>query len=74
MIELISTVALVALTAADGTTVMVNPREIVVIRGQGKSRLLTPGAHCVIGTTDGKFITVIQTCDDVKQAIEDTRP
>lgn len=72
MIDLV-TVVLVSLTAPDGTTITLNPHEIVVMRGQGKSRLLTAGAQCVIGTTDGKFITVMQTCDAVKQAIEDAR-
>jgi len=62
-------VAFVAFTAPDGATIMINPDEVVVIRGQSDTQLLTPVARCVIGTTDAKFITVLEDCDTVKRKL-----
>ena len=63
-------IALVTFTALNGQTVRINPREVVLIREVGKGQVLTSAAQCVIGTTDSKFITVREHCDDVQRKLK----
>ena len=67
--DVVLIVALVAFTAPDGEKVLINPSEVVMLRGQSDTRLLTPVARCVIGTTDGKFVTVLEGCETVTRKL-----
>ena len=65
---------LVHLTGLHHELIEVNPTEIVVIRSPRKqSRLLPPEANCAIVTTDGKFISVLETCEEVDRRLEQVR-
>ena len=61
--------ALVVLTAGDGRPIAINPQQIVVIRGPSQKDLLTRNVRCVLGTADGKFISVIEDCDTVRHKL-----
>lgn len=59
----------VALQTLDGRTVHVNPALVVSIgetRSENKT-LLTDKVQCVVTFVDGKFITVVESCDSVKR-------
>lgn len=63
---------LIVLHAPDGHEVFVNPGEVTVLHQR-----LAPGEHrytekasCLINTTDGKFITVIESCLAVLDALK----
>ena len=65
-------VGLVVLHAPDGHEVFVDPGEVTVLHQR-----LAPGEHrytekasCLINTTDGKFITVIESCLAVLDALK----
>ena len=62
---------LVRLTGTDGQIVELNPEEVVSVRAPGGiAGHLHPHTHCVIYTSDGKFITVRDECQDVQKKLE----
>lgn len=65
----------VALTAVDGVEVFVSIDEISVLRpnneAQGKpNQLITPGAQCTVGMTNGKYFAVRESCVEVQRLID----
>lgn len=70
MNSLILTAALVALTGVEDQVININPNEVVSIRPQRGN--LASGIRCLIHTTDGKYISVIETCDIVLRKLEGT--
>jgi hypothetical protein len=63
---------LIVLHAPDGHELFVNASEITVLHQRlapGESRY-TEKASCLINTTDGKFITVIESCLVVLDALK----
>jgi hypothetical protein len=62
---------LITLHAPDGHEVFINASEVTTLHqrmGAGKGTY-TPDAACMINTTDGKFITVIENCLEVINTI-----
>jgi len=61
--------ALVALHTPGGGTVEVNPNQVISMRtlrpGEAGDDLLTKKVECVIATSDGKIINVVEECDEV---------
>jgi hypothetical protein len=62
-------VALVALHRPDGEIVFVNPKRVVTITSphelKGQSGLFAPSVHCLVHTSDRKFLSVKETCSEV---------
>jgi hypothetical protein len=57
-----------------GDEVSINIKSINAMReGEGgdKNKLLTGEVHCVIGMDNGKLVNVIETCAEVRRAIEE---
>lgn len=57
------------LTAPDGKFLAVAPANVVALRGRAPGvhdGLIHHGVHCVVHTCDGKFISVVETCRDVR--------
>jgi hypothetical protein len=66
---------LVVFHAPDGHQVYVNPAEITILHQRlapGESKF-TERANCLINTTDGKFITVVESCLVILDAIKGAR-
>jgi hypothetical protein len=36
-----------------------------------QNKYLTGEAHCMISTSDGKFVSVVESCEQVRKLIED---
>lgn len=60
-----------------GHEIGINAKKIIAMRsghgedGDGKnSHLVNKHVHCVIHTEDGKFFGVIETCENVRHAVE----
>lgn len=65
-------ITLIELHGADGQKFYLNPAEITTIREPSKADLVhhfAAGAHCVIVTTNGKFVAVRETCDAVRETV-----
>jgi hypothetical protein len=67
---------LIWLHAPDGGDISVNIDEVVSMRGPKEqdttNKLFTEKAGCLINTTDGRFITVRETCKEVMRIFVDT--
>jgi hypothetical protein len=68
---------LVLLHAPDGADVVINPDEVVSMRSPRaeptaeKDKLFSENVRCMINTTDGKYITVRESCADVMRLFVD---
>src|SRR5215203_632991 len=70
-------IALLLLHGPTGREIRVNSRSVTTLHasvpGQ-PNKALADGANCLINTTDGKFISVVETCEAVSRMIETTKP
>jgi hypothetical protein len=61
---------LVALHNGAGQEVFVNPREVTNLQGPKTRALFVKHVHCLVGFSDGKFVTVTETCEAVRELFE----
>jgi hypothetical protein len=61
---------LVELFGPDHQAIYVNPVEVVSVRAPRGTEHLSKHVHCLIHTSDGKFIAVVEDCRSVKQRLE----
>ena len=57
----------------DGRHVLINRHAIVTIGGARASteqQLLTDKATCLVTLIDGKFVTVVESCDAIRQRLQ----
>ena len=74
LLAAVVTLRLVSFHGPDGYPVEINPEQVTSLRGARESdqegKYFTSEAHCMIGLTDGKFVTVAETCADVRKLLE----
>lgn len=66
---------LVLLTTVDGHEVAINPAQVTTMyaaKDDEANKLFVNSVRCVIGLTDGKFVTVAENCNTVKQLLEES--
>jgi uncharacterized protein YlzI (FlbEa/FlbD family) len=64
---------LVLLHTVDGRATLINPEQVASMSSHvegGKNKLLVETVQCVIGLTNGKIVSVVEPCDEVKQLLE----
>lgn len=64
---------LVVLHTVDGRETFINPEQVVSMSSHKpgeENKLLVESVECVIGLTNGKIVSVIEHCDEVKQKLE----
>jgi hypothetical protein len=66
---------LIVLHAPDGHEIFINPVEITMLHqkleaGHGR---FPEKASCMVNTTDGKFIAIVEDCLTVLKSIDDAR-
>jgi hypothetical protein len=61
---------LVLLTGPGGQTVEVNPEEVVSIRSPRSVDHMPSSVHCIVFTTDSKFIGVGERCSEVDKKLK----
>ena len=66
----------VVLTAPDGKYLAVQPSAVVVLRGRAAEDhgAFHHGVHCVVYTLDGKFLSVVETCEEVDRKLRHEKP
>lgn len=70
---LLAEVALLELHGPDGQVVYVNPLEISSLRAPTAvdlHRYFPRGTHCVVSTTNGKFVASVETCAAIRDKLE----
>ena len=63
----------VALDGPDHQVIWVNRAAIVSVRTVRQAEHVGPGIRCLIHTSDGKFIAVVQGCSEVIGKLKLTR-
>ena len=67
---ILAQIVIVLLHGPNGHEIMLHPRQVTsmhsAIPGKPNAQF-SDDVKCVINTTDGKFISVIETCDTVRQ-------
>jgi len=75
--DMLLAAALVMLHRVDGGEVLINPDQVTSVHarsgGTDKNRHLTNEAHCALWLTDGKLVSVMESCDRVRQLLEEIR-
>ena len=71
----VAAISLVVLHRADGYEVSINPHQVTSLRAPigVTSKLVSGQTQCIVGLTDGKFVSVVEPCDLVKQLLERER-
>jgi len=75
---LVASIVLVVLHNVDGDEILVNVDHIIMLQHTkeskgGTNELISGGNKCVIGLENGKFISVIEPCGMVRQAIREAQ-
>jgi len=70
-------IAFLLLHVPTGREIRVNSRNVTSLHasvpGQ-PNKALAEGVGCLINTTDGKFVSVVETCEAVSRMIETRKP
>lgn len=67
---IVAAAVMIALHLGSGIDVDINVSEITSMRGpEPDNPLFTKNVQCLINLTDGKFVTVRETCDEVRRAM-----
>ena len=70
MIVWIAAVQMIALHSLSGQVVLVNPKLIVSLLEAGRGKVVTEKANCIVTFTNGKFVSVLETCAQVRARME----
>lgn len=63
--------AMIYLTGLDGQVIELNPHSIVTLRVPRGVDHFDKDVKCLIHTSDGKTVAVVETCDQVHKLLED---
>jgi hypothetical protein len=66
---------LIEVIGLDKQVIRINPSEVVTIRHPrgDEQHHMSERVKCLIHTTDGKFVSVVEECDVVKEKLERAR-
>ena len=68
---MISMLVMIILHSASGVEIDVNIATITNMRSpEPGNKNFTPDVRCLINMSDGKFVTVRETCEEVRRAME----
>ena len=73
---LLASVQLLELHGPDGQRAFLNPHEISTLREPVAHdlRWFAPQVHCVVSTTNGKVLSVVEPCDYIRDRITGRPP
>lgn len=74
---LVAALELITLHMVDGRVVQINPQQITQVihmRKSGGNRALIDTVKCVVRLTDGSFVSVAETCEEVQRKAEGPQP
>lgn len=73
MVDLALVYALVVLHGPDGREINVSPGEIASIHCKmpdRENKMFVEGVNAIINTTDGKYVSVVETCSDIRDMLK----
>ena len=63
-------IELMVLHTLDNRPLYVNPKEVISLAPSKDNTLLVKGVQCIVSLTDAKFVSVKETCDDIREMIK----
>jgi hypothetical protein len=66
--------SLVELSGPGNQRIWINGAQITNIREPRSETHIAPGTRCLLYTTDGKIITVVEDCNDVRRKLQQEAP
>jgi uncharacterized protein YlzI (FlbEa/FlbD family) len=60
---------MIVLTGPDGQALKINPKAIVSLRAPRGTDHLNKDVHCLVFTSDGKYVGVQETCEQVNNKL-----
>ena len=57
----------------DGRGIHINPYHIVSVAEAKDGGSLVGGVHCVVSMVDRKFLTVVESCDNIRQRLREIK-
>lgn len=63
LVTTVEEVILIRLHGPDNQIIYINPTTVVSVRPPRSLDHVSPTIHCLLHTTDGKFISVAETCE-----------
>jgi len=71
-------VVLITLHSPNGDSIDINPDSITSMRGrspqhEGDEGLMAKAVECMINLSDGKYISVVEHCDKVRELIKSVK-
>ena len=69
ILELYLVLNLVELTGPEKQIITINPETVVTLRAPRNKGHLDNDVKCIIHTSDGKFVSVIEECDVVRERL-----
>lgn len=64
--------AILMLHSVSGSEIDVNPKSIISMReARPNDSYFAEGVRCMINTSDGKFVTVVETCEEIRGLIRE---
>jgi hypothetical protein len=69
----LAALAFIQLTGPDHQIIQLNPKSIIDYRPPRGTDHFAPGTKCLIHASDGKFIPVTETCDEIRHLLEDMK-
>jgi uncharacterized protein YlzI (FlbEa/FlbD family) len=73
MWEVLALQQYLVLQTIDGRSVFVNPAQITNMVEQTGKGVVVGSVHCVIFLTDGKFLSVTETCESIQKRLSEIR-
>jgi hypothetical protein len=74
MFKVAALIVLVTVHQIDGRAVLVNPRQVTSMAEARDSGQIPDAVNCVIALTDGRFLSVAETCTEVRALLEGEPP
>lgn len=62
-------VLFLTLTGPDKQVIEVNPDAIIELRAPRAAEHFAPSTRCLVFLSDGKFLSVVDSCTDIKQRV-----
>lgn len=70
MKEILASAVLIILHTLDGRELSVNPKQITHLTSRGQGALIVEGVNCAVGLADGKLLSVVETCEQIRAILE----
>jgi hypothetical protein len=64
-------VHLIRLTGPEHQVIELNPKQIISMRAPRVAEHFAGGTHCLIHTSDGRIVVVMETCEQVYKLVEE---